>query len=390
MTSICLVSYEFPPMTGGEGSYTYGLFTALSGLGYDVKVITTNLGGGENVDNENVIRVPTLNKTPFRLFSFAKNSKKALANLDVDIIHYTNDYEFVISKNAVIPTVLTAHTPYSAEKAFLMRTSKFPEYLHYLSYRRPNFVKGRLRVLCDNADRIISVSNYIAKDIINEYKISRNEIVVVPNAVDISKFNPQISESDDKIKDRLGIHEEKMILFVGRFDHVKGGSYIIEAFSMLLREKWDVKLVLVGGGPLQRRFESYVRKTHLRNSVTFARGLSEEELAQLYRVCHVFVLPALIEGFGIVLLEGMSSGKPCIASMSGGPEEIVEHGETGFLVPPADSRALYEKLLLLLEDEDLSSRLGKNARRIIEEKYTWSRIARKTIGVYEDVQRNRK
>lgn len=377
-------------MTGGEGSYTYGLFKALLALGYDVKVITTNLGVNENADNENVIRVPTLNKTPFRLFSFAKNAKKALANLDVDIIHYTNDYEFVISKNAAIPTVLTTHTPYSAEKAFLVRTSKFSEYLHYLSYRRPDFVKGRLRVLCANADRIISVSNYIAKDIINEYKISWNKIAVVPNAVDISKFDLRIRESDDKIRDRLGIQDEKIILFVGRLDHVKGGSYLIEAFSMLLSEKQDVKLVLVGGGPLQGRFESYVRKMHPRNSVIFARGLSEEELAQLYRVCDVFVLPALIEGFGIVLLEAMSSGKPCIASMSGGPEEIVKHGETGFLVPPADSRVLYEKLLLLLEDEELSSRLGRNARRIVEEKYTWSRIARKTIEVYEDVRKNRK
>jgi len=381
--NICLISYEFPPMVGGEGSYTYGLFKTLSELGYDVKVITTNFGIDEKfgIEEENVIRVPTINKPPLRLFSFAKNSKKALASLNFDIIHYTNDYEFVISKNVDVPTILTTHTPYLAEKAFLMGELKFAEYLHYLSYRRPDFIKKRLRILCGATDRIISVSNYVAKDIVNEYKTPQNKIMVIPNAVDITKFNPNIRDEEIR-KKQLGIHDERVILFVGRMDHIKGVSYLINAFSMLFRERQDVKLVLVGGGPLQKRFESYVRKTHLRNSVIFTKGLREEELAQLYRTCHIFVLPSLIEGFGIVLLEAMATGKPCIASMSGGPEEIIKHGETGFLVPPADSKALFEKLFILLEDEELLKKFGDAGRKRVEKMFTWEKVAKQTVELY--------
>ena len=385
MTSICLVSYEFPPMTGGEGSYTYGLFTALSGLGYDVKVITTNRGVNENAEiaEGNVIRVPT--KPLFKLFSFGIQSKKALEKLstqDLNLVHYTNDYQY-IAKGINAPTIATIHHPYAAEKRIIKENIGYTDSIHYSLYRRIEFVARMEKKICEKVDRVIAVSNYTAKTLIEEYHVPSKSITVIPNAVDTDRFNPKID--GHAIREKMGLHSEPVILFVGRFDHTKGIRYLIEAFSMLINKIPDAKLILVGKGPLKKSLQMSVNNSALKKSVIFYGAASNKELPQIYASSNVVVLPSLIEGFGIVLLEAMATAKPCVAAKVGGTEDAIEDGVSGFFVPPADSKALFEKLLMLLEDKELSKKFGNASRKRVEKMFTWERVAQQTIELYEDI-----
>lgn len=119
------------------------------------------------------------------------------------------------------------------------------------------------------------------------------------------------------------------------------------------------------------------------SATTFHGLVPDEELPDLYRKTHIFVMPtreeqeaASVEGFGIVYLEASASGLPVVAGHSGGAVEAVRHGETGFLVPPDDVGALSETLHRLLDDAELRRRLGENGRRWVEDEMNWDRAAR--------------
>lgn len=386
---ICLIAYEFPPMVGGEGSYTYGLAKAVSDLGHSVTVLTTDLQGETGTSGENdfkIIRTHTVKIPSLKLFSFQWSARKTIKDLSekeqIVIFHNTNDYlNLNISKREVdIPIIATIHHPYAAEKRIIKEKLGYTDSIRYSFYRRIDFLARMEKKICKNATRIIAVSNYTAKVLGEEYQVSPKNITVIPNAVDINRFNPK--KDGHAIREKLGLQSEPVILFVGRFDHTKGIEYLIEAFSMLVKEIPDAKLVLVGKGPLKKPLQLSLNNSALKKSVIFYGTASNSELPQIYAASNVVVLPSLIEGFGIVLLEAMATAKPCVAAKAGGTEDAVEDGVTGFLVPPADSKALFEKLLILLEDEELSKKFGNAGRKWVEKMFTWEKVAKQTVELY--------
>lgn len=373
---ICLVSYEYPPMKGGEGSYTYGLFSALSDLGEDVCVITGGVSKGSEQES-NVIRVPVIERSPFGLFSFGLESRKAIKKLlnekEIDLIHHTNDYQYL--QRFDVPMVATAHHPYAAERRIVKENLSFSDYLHYSIYRRVGFVERMEKKICERADRIIAVSNYTAESINKEYNVSPEKITVIPDAVDTKRFNPSVD--GNHIKERFDLQSD-VILFVGRLDHTKGVQYLVEAFSMILKENPDAKLVIVGNGPMMRSLKN-------KKSIILAGSVSDTELPYFYAASDVVVLPSLMEGFGIVLLEAMATGKPCIAARAGGTEDVIEDGITGFFVPVADVRRLYDGIHTILSDGDLARKFGDAGRKRVEERFTWKKIAEKTMNIYRTI-----
>ena len=110
----------------------------------------------------------------------------------------------------------------------------------------------------------------------------------------------------------------------------------------------------------------------------FHGEVSQAELSRLYDSCDLFVAPSLYESFGLIYLEAMAWGKPVIACNSGGVGEVVIHGETGILVPPADSAALAGAILRILSDNDLARRLGDSGRQRYLESFTSSAMAERS------------
>lgn len=387
--NICLIAYEFPPMVGGEGSYTYGLAKAILDWGHRVTVVTTDLHCESGASEENgfrIIRTPTVKLPTLKLFSFQNGAKRLIKDLSgkghIDILHNTNDYCNVnISKRDTnIPIIATIHHPYATEKKIIKEKLGYTDSIHYYFYRRIDFLARIEKKICERVDSIIAVSNYTAKVLVEEYQVSPKKITVIPNAVDINRFNPKIDGHAIRVK--LGLHSEPIILFVGRFDHTKGIEYLINAFSMLIKEISDAKLVLVGKGPLKKSLQLRLNNSALKKSVIFYGAASDKDLAYIYAASDVVVLPSLIEGFGIVLLEAMATAKPCVAAKAGGTEDAIENAVTGFFVPPADSKALFEKLLLLLKDKELSKKFGDASRKRVEKMFAWERVAQQTVGLY--------
>ena len=388
MLDICLISYEFPPVFGGEGMYTYGLAKALSRLGHNITVLTTDRGSEIRLDGEDfdIIRISPIKKPFLKMLSFNIRSNKKIKEIskhkNVDIFHYTNDYAN-FSLYSGVSTIATLHHPFAEERRVCKRVSNNIEYLRYLFRYKTPFLELLERKTCKKANKLIAVSRYVAESIIKEYHLQSNEVVVIPNAVNTDLFNPEVD--DTKAKELFFLNTQKTILFVGRLEYNKGIFHLIDAFSMLKKDIPEAKLVIVGEGKLKNWILSFIDARNLRNSVKILGGVESEYLPGIYAASDLFVLPSIMEGFGIVLLEAMATGKPCVTTMAGGIEDVVIDGKTGIIVPPADTVSLYHAMKTILVNDDLAKKLGMAGRKRVKENFTWDIVAKRTLEVYKEM-----
>jgi glycosyltransferase involved in cell wall biosynthesis len=176
---------------------------------------------------------------------------------------------------------------------------------------------------------------------------------------------------------------QPIVLFVGRLVPYKGVDVLLEALTGL-----DAMALIVGEGPLRARLEDQARTLGVAGQVRFLGAVDDDELAALYRACNVFVLPSVTrqEAFGVVQLEAMAAGKPVVSTDLGtGVGWVNRNGETGYVIPPRDARALRDALAHLLGSAALQKSMGEAAAKRIRSSFTLERMIDDTLALYRDV-----
>ncbi len=205
---------------------------------------------------------------------------------------------------------------------------------------------------------------------------------VVPMGVDTDKFAPP-AEKPKKNK--------KLVLSMGRMIPLKGFKYLILAFFNLLEKQKNVQLILVGDGPDRRELEGLVKEQGLKRQVTFLGRIPNERAVEYLHQADCFVLPSIIdeqgntEGLGVVLLEAMACGVPCIGSKVGGIPDVIRDGENGFLVEERDVQALADRIGLLTRDQELCRKMGAQAREFVVVNFDWKVQSRNLLQVYNSL-----
>lgn len=383
---ICLVNALFHPFAGGVEKHMYGLSRELADLGVDVTVVTgriNDLAESEDLDGVRIRRVPCLAVRAPLLYppplilspGFPLRLKKIDDRENFDLFHLHN--RFFIDFNLALlyarlkrkPFIMTAHNP---------RPKHVASTLGMLGTAY-DWLIGRWPFML--ADRVIAVSEW-AKHDIAKYGVDEEKIVTIHNGVNVDEFKPCGGEH---VRDKYGVGDGGLLLFVGRMVPQKGISYLLEAMPLVLEKHPGTKLVLVGRGSLCGDLKKKVSGMGLDGSVAFSGYVEEDELREAYGACDVFALPSIVEPFGIVIVEAMASGKPVVCTDSGGVKEIVADGVNGFIVPSRDPGALAGRICQLLSDEDLRDRMGRAGRSIAEAKFDWKTVAAKTKRLYEEV-----
>jgi phosphatidyl-myo-inositol alpha-mannosyltransferase len=201
---------------------------------------------------------------------------------------------------------------------------------------------------------------------------------VIPNGIDADHFSPDAEPAPG-----LG-SEAGTIVFVGRFDPRNGLGTMIEAHRTLQEERGDVRLVVVGDGPLRPKYEHQITDGQ-RPHVHFAGRLNRSRPNHLV-AGDIFCTPCNRASFGMVLLEAMSCGRPVVASRISGFQLLMEHGRQGFLVHPGDSAELHAAALRrLLDDPEMRARMGAEGRRTALDTYSWPRVAATLEAYYADL-----
>jgi glycogen(starch) synthase len=174
-----------------------------------------------------------------------------------------------------------------------------------------------------------------------------------------------------------------LVVFSGRLEAEKGVQTLIDAMPELRRAVPGVRLVVVGVGGAMADLTTRVRRRRLGDAVTFAGYVSESDLRAIVAAGDVAVVPSTYEPFGFVALEAMCLGTPLVAARTGGLAEIVQDGQTGWLVPAGDPAALAASLTQVLTDPSTARRRVAQARRDVADRFGWSSIAAQTRAAYE-------
>jgi glycosyltransferase involved in cell wall biosynthesis len=175
------------------------------------------------------------------------------------------------------------------------------------------------------------------------------------------------------------------VLFVSRLERRKGVDTFLDAAVLLLPEFPRLEIVVVGKDTPNTEMSETYREAFLRTHgrdrdlaerVRFVGEVGESELYQFYADCDVFCVPSRYESFGLVYVEAMMFGVPVVATRVGGVPEVVQHGHNGFLVEPEDPKALAVAVRRLIADDELRAELGRESRRLYEERFTVPVMAR--------------
>jgi glycosyltransferase involved in cell wall biosynthesis len=193
--------------------------------------------------------------------------------------------------------------------------------------------------------------------------------------VDLSFFSRD--KSVGKLRNTLGLPEDKVLaMFVGRFVTIKNVAMLLRAFIRIATECPELNLVLVGDGPDRTDLQRDALRFGVGERVHFLGTLSGEHLRSCYATADIFLLPSRYDNFPNVVLEAMAMELPVVATRVGGVPSQVEHGVTGFLVPPDDDETMAKRILDLYCSEELRTFLGREGLNRIRGRYDWRRTAK--------------
>lgn len=275
----------------------------------------------------------------------------------------------------------------SAPLAKWLGVPRVVETYHGREAWRKGFVKGSFlvdRVVSRWVDRYIAVSEAARDFLVGTKGIAASKVVVVPNGRDLSVFVPgRAAEAGRK---EFGLGPEVPVLgVVGRLERQKGHRFLLDALPGVLAEFPDVRLLLVGDGALRGDLEGHAAGLGVSSHVIFAGFRTD--VPRLLDAMDVVVLPSLYEGMPLTAIEAAAMAKPLVATHVDGSPEVVRNGETGILVPPADSAALGEAVRALLRDPAGARRLGAAGRAHVLARFELSAQIEATARVYREVGR---
>lgn len=253
-------------------------------------------------------------------------------------------------------------------------------------------LEGERRVL-RRANRIVTATLAELTQLRFLYQADARKLVTIPPGVDTSHFYPIPA---DEAKQFIGLKpEDRMVLYVGRIEPLKGVDTLIRAMACLDLKNIHrpVHLAIIGGdvnvsyedmSAEMKRLQAMCDELCMGGMVVFLGKRGQDTLPYYYSAAEVLVMPSLYESFGMVALEAMACGTPVIASEVGGLGYLVQNEATGFTIPDSDPEMLCEKLSLLLQDHSLRKEMGARAAAYAQD-YAWENIAKQIADVYRSL-----
>lgn len=369
------ITKYFYPNVGGIESRNLEISRHLTGKYHKVYTLTSNHTGNlknfEIYDGIEIIR----HKILFTKFNdpFYPGEIFDILKLNYDLVHVdlpdpiNSVFAFFASVLKSKPLYVTYHADIEKEEL-----EKFPANLILNAY---NLI---LKMVLWQARKIFvtskeySKSSKSLKNLKFEDECTHGKLVLSPNFINAQELRFDVTNKENRkkieeIKEKSGLNNKKIILFVGRLVPYKGAKYLIEAFKKVEEEDDDTILIIIGSGPLKEELEDLAKGS---KNIKFTGRV--EDLKPYYSLCDVFVLPSVSrqEAFGIALIEAMFFGKPCITTdIDSGMKYVVDYGNAGILVKPKDASGLKNEIIKLIKDDGLRKEIGEKARKRVLEKF---------------------
>ncbi|HET9186282.1 MAG TPA: glycosyltransferase family 4 protein [Solirubrobacterales bacterium] len=391
MTRVLILSWEYPPLIeGGLARHVRKLSEALVERDVEVHVLTRGgeespaLDPGEGGVVIHRIREP---KRPTDLGEFVAwvermNSDMLAAGVELgdghsyDLVH-GHDWLVAnacdhLARRFEAPLVTTIHaTEYGRHQGWV---DKHPQ----------TYIHGVERWITNRSDRVIACSHYMGEQIADIFGVEEERISVIPNGIDPGDLPAQDEDYLARLRGDFADPEQKLVLLIGRLVYEKGFQLALEAMPSLIEAVPGTRFLVAGSGTHEAELKRQAEELGLMEHGTFLGWIGDDVLHSLYRIADLTVVPSIYEPFGLVALEAMASGCPCIVADTGGLREVVPHEEAGLRFRAHDPAALAEVAIRVLSDDELGRRLVAEAYEHVL-RFDWGDVAEQTAAVYAEL-----
>jgi len=366
---IGLFTFHYFIQPGGVKKHVLGLAKELKKRAHKVKIIVPRRKRSENYGKDVILLGTSFpmdfsgTQADFDINFNPISIERTLKREKFNVLHFHNFgfpsvLQILISPSAANTlNVLTFHA--SIEGSTFLK--HFPSFLYLLN-----------KICQWKIDGVIGVAPLVL-DYLKYYKGPKR---VIPNGIDIEEFNLNVPKIQKYCDGKTNL------LFVGRIEERKGLIYLLQAFKILNKKFSNLRLIIVGDGPLEGDCKSYVKKNKLKEVVF--EGRIAGSIAPYYRTADVFISPALYrESFGLVLLEAMACGVPVVAFANQGYKELLKNKSSGrFLTKPRNYRGLAQKIEKLVRNPDLRDKVSKKGIQEVKQ-YSWEKVTDQALGFYK-------
>ena len=376
MKKSLLLSEIFPPVKGGSGRWFWEMYTRLP----NEKVV---VAAGTTAETKEFDKGHSLNVYRIALSSFSWGIK-SLSGLgfywkafwQVRRIVKANNIELIHCGRCLPEGVI----------AWLIKKIFKVPYLCYIhgedveTAATSRELSWLVNKVLNEASHLIANSKNTESILLNHWQTDPNKTHIVHPGVDTAQFSPSVT--DLEIKKTLGWQDRTVILTVGRLQKRKGHDMLIKALPEILKHIPDLLYAIIGDGEEKAYLQALASELNVVDSVLFMQEIDDQKMIQCYQQCNVFVLPnrsigSDIEGFGMVLVEAQSCGKPVIAGASGGTAETMLLDQTGVVLDCTTPTALAETLSLWLSSPDKCEEMGKTGRSHVVSTLDWDNVCNK-------------
>lgn len=231
-------------------------------------------------------------------------------------------------------------------------------------------------------DGIIADSEFLRREIIEKYQIGENKVFTNHCGTDLEIKK---EKKDDGLVKKYHLSGKKVMIFMGRLISRKNPVFLIEILKKLKEKGNKVVLIVVGDGPEKEKMRRKIQQYKLEKDVIFPGFLKKPEKIKHYSLSDVFVFPSNNEGFVLVVLEALSASLPLVVPRDKAFPEAVKDGENGFLARPNDLNDWVSKIEKIFKDETLRITFGKKSREFAEKEFSWEKMSRRNIKIYEKI-----
>jgi glycogen(starch) synthase len=397
---VLLLSWEYPPVIeGGLARHVRKLAEALARRGVVVDVLTRGAGGQDRTAislpgdppegarggggvTVHRVREPSWPRDLDRFVAWVERMNEdmlaaggALAEeCSYELIH---GHDWLVAHAAAalaerlgVPYVTTIHaTEHGRHQGWVQN----PPQSHIHSVER---------WMARRADAVIVCSYYMRGHVADVFDIDERRIAVIPNGIDPREMRPV---GDLRaLRGGFAAPDEQLVLLVGRLVYEKGFQLALDALPAVIERVKDVRFLVAGSGTHEAELKAQAQRLGLREHGAFLGWIGDDALHSLYRIADLCVVPSIYEPFGLVALEAMASGCPCIVADTGGLREVVPPGErVGLRFNGGDAEHLGVMIERLLVDEELRDRLVAQASEHVLH-FDWDDIAQRTRSVYAE------